>query len=108
MFTKKPQDIKKSTLKIQDIKKDSATRLKHLKTILGKTVIHMLQTIFISFRIKRHKTKKNQCLFFSYLSCSILFFKQTKISINFNRNITQNMLIVKKPNRFSKQITGEL
>lgn len=36
MFAKKPQDIKKSTLKIQDIKKDSATRLKHLKTILGK------------------------------------------------------------------------
>ncbi|XP_021202849.2 probable Rho GTPase-activating protein CG5521 isoform X1 [Bombyx mori] len=35
MFTKKShQDLKKSTVKIQDSKKDSATRLKHLKIIL--------------------------------------------------------------------------
>lgn len=35
MFTKKTfADIKKSTLKIQDCKKDSIARLKHLKTIL--------------------------------------------------------------------------
>lgn len=37
MFTKKSNiDIKKSTLKLQDGKKDSASRLRHLKTILGK------------------------------------------------------------------------
>lgn len=37
MFTKKSQaDIKKSTLKIQDSKKDSVSRLRHLKTILGR------------------------------------------------------------------------
>lgn len=36
MFTKKShQDVKKSTVKIQDSKKDSATRLKHLKIVLG-------------------------------------------------------------------------
>ncbi|KAM3962462.1 LOW QUALITY PROTEIN: putative Rho GTPase-activating protein CG5521 [Aphomia sociella] len=35
MFTKKShQDVKKSTVKIQDAKKDSATRLKHLKIVL--------------------------------------------------------------------------
>ncbi|KAI8425217.1 hypothetical protein MSG28_007030, partial [Choristoneura fumiferana] len=35
MFTKKShQDVKKSTVKIQDSKKDSATRLKHLKIVL--------------------------------------------------------------------------
>jgi hypothetical protein len=37
MFSKKLHaDVKKSTLKIQDLKKDSATRLKHLKIILGE------------------------------------------------------------------------
>lgn len=37
MFTKKTNiDLKKSTQKIQDSKKDSAARLRHLKTILGK------------------------------------------------------------------------
>lgn len=37
MFTKKSSaDVKKSTLKIQDFKKDSNSRLRHLKTILGK------------------------------------------------------------------------
>ncbi|KAK3931767.1 Ral GTPase-activating protein subunit alpha-2 [Frankliniella fusca] len=35
MFTKKVHaDIKKSTLKVQDLKKDSTTRLKHLKIVL--------------------------------------------------------------------------
>ncbi|XP_026315132.1 probable Rho GTPase-activating protein CG5521 isoform X3 [Hyposmocoma kahamanoa] len=35
MFTKKShQDVKKSSVKIQDSKKDSATRLKHLKIVL--------------------------------------------------------------------------
>ncbi|CAG4931784.1 unnamed protein product [Parnassius apollo] len=35
MFTKKShQDVKKSTVKIQDSKKDSTTRLKHLKIVL--------------------------------------------------------------------------
>lgn len=37
MFTKKShQDVKKSTVKIQDSKKDSTTRLKHLKIVLGE------------------------------------------------------------------------
>lgn len=37
MFSKKPHaDVKKSTQKIQDLKKDAATRLKHLKIVLGK------------------------------------------------------------------------
>lgn len=36
MFTKKSNiDVKKSIAKIQDSKKDSPARLKHLKTILG-------------------------------------------------------------------------
>ena len=35
MFSKKLHvDVKKSTLKIQDVKKDSATRFKHLKIVL--------------------------------------------------------------------------
>lgn len=81
MFTKKPQDIKKSTLKIQDIKKDSATRLKHLKTILGKTVIHMLQTIFISFRIKRHKTKKINVCFSLIFHVQFYFLNKQKFQL---------------------------
>lgn len=37
MFGKKVQaDVKKSTQKIQDPKKDSATRFKHLRIVLGK------------------------------------------------------------------------
>lgn len=37
MFSKRNLvDIKKSTAKIQDVKKDLATRLKHLRVILGK------------------------------------------------------------------------
>lgn len=37
MFTKKShQDVKKSSVKIQDSKKDSSTRLKHLKIVLGE------------------------------------------------------------------------
>lgn len=40
MFTKKQQAadiIKKSSLKVQDSKKDVFARLKHLKTILGES-----------------------------------------------------------------------
>lgn len=37
MFTKRSTaDVKKSTGKIQDSKKDSATRLRHIKTVLGE------------------------------------------------------------------------
>lgn len=43
MFSKKLHaDVKKSTLKIQDLKKDSATRLKHLKIILGEILTVVL------------------------------------------------------------------
>lgn len=43
MFTKKShQDVKKSTVKIQDSKKDSATRLKHLKIVLGKKLMCLM------------------------------------------------------------------
>ena len=35
MFSKRITDVKKSTTKIQDFKKDVATRAKHLKIILG-------------------------------------------------------------------------
>lgn len=42
MFTKKQQQtadiIKKSSLKVQDGKKDVFARLKHLKTILGRSL----------------------------------------------------------------------
>lgn len=41
MFTKKVHaDVKKSTLKVQDFKKDAATRLKHLKIVLGRLCLH--------------------------------------------------------------------
>lgn len=42
MFTKKQQTtdiIKKSSLKVQDPKKDVFARLKHLRTILGESLI---------------------------------------------------------------------
>lgn len=39
MFNKKShQDVKKSSVKIQDSKKDSSTRLKHLKIVLGEII----------------------------------------------------------------------
>ncbi|CAD7084282.1 unnamed protein product [Hermetia illucens] len=47
MFTKKSHiDVKKSTLKIQDCKKDSATRLRHLKTILDFVDIDEAKSLF--------------------------------------------------------------
>lgn len=55
MFTKKShQDVKKSTVKIQDSKKDSATRLKHLKIVLGEiltrfSVFSMIITLLASY-----------------------------------------------------------
>lgn len=40
MFTKKSSiDVKKLILKVQDSKKDSASRLRHLRTVLGKTIL---------------------------------------------------------------------
>lgn len=40
MFIKKAHvDVKKLTSKIQDSKKDTASRLRHLRTILGKRVL---------------------------------------------------------------------
>ncbi|XP_055382867.1 probable Rho GTPase-activating protein CG5521 isoform X2 [Condylostylus longicornis] len=47
MFTKKSHaDVKKSTLKIQDYKKDSATRLRHLKTILDFVDLDEAKSVF--------------------------------------------------------------
>ncbi|XP_059053415.1 probable Rho GTPase-activating protein CG5521 [Achroia grisella] len=47
MFTKKShQDVKKSTVKIQDSKKDSATRLKHLKIVLEHFDVDEAKTYF--------------------------------------------------------------
>lgn len=47
MFSKKSHlDVKKSTTKIQDAKKDLATRLKHLKIILGKVYVQFIINIF--------------------------------------------------------------
>ncbi|GAB0092803.1 Probable Rho GTPase-activating protein CG5521 [Sergentomyia squamirostris] len=49
MFTKKTQaDVKKSTLKIQDCKKDSQTRLRHLKTILEHVDLEEAKSLFES------------------------------------------------------------
>ncbi|XP_073814692.1 probable Rho GTPase-activating protein CG5521 isoform X1 [Musca autumnalis] len=47
MFTKKSHaDIKKSTAKIQDCKKDSASRLRHLRTILDNVDLEDAKTLF--------------------------------------------------------------
>ncbi|XP_011503584.1 PREDICTED: ral GTPase-activating protein subunit alpha-1 [Ceratosolen solmsi marchali] len=47
MFSKKLHvDIKKSTLKIQDVKKDSATRFKHLKIVLDNVDIEEAKGFF--------------------------------------------------------------
>ncbi|XP_059614307.1 probable Rho GTPase-activating protein CG5521 [Phlebotomus argentipes] len=49
MFTKKSHaDVKKSTLKIQDCKKDSQTRLRHLKTILDHVDLEEAKSLFES------------------------------------------------------------
>lgn len=47
MFTKKVHaDVKKSTLKVQDLKKDSTTRLKHLKIVLENLDIEEARQFF--------------------------------------------------------------
>lgn len=47
MFTKRNLvDIKKSTSKLQDPKKDLTTRIKHLKIILGDNFIMVYQFSF--------------------------------------------------------------
>lgn len=51
MFTKKQQTadvIRKSSLKVQDPKKDVFARLKHLKTILGETTINSYSTVLVA------------------------------------------------------------
>lgn len=51
MFSKKLHvDVKKSTLKIQDVKKDSTTRFKHLKIVLGENLItfHRLNRLMLT------------------------------------------------------------
>lgn len=48
MFSKKINvDVKKSTSKIQDSKKDSATRLKHLKLVLGSVNCYLIFTTIL-------------------------------------------------------------
>ncbi|XP_063231262.1 LOW QUALITY PROTEIN: ral GTPase-activating protein subunit alpha-1 [Bacillus rossius redtenbacheri] len=49
MFSKKLHaDVRKSTQKIQDLKKDSATRLKHLKIVLENVDVEEAKTFFES------------------------------------------------------------
>lgn len=48
MFTKKSHaDVKKSTAKLQDCKKDSASRLRHLRTILGKYKLEIYVHMYV-------------------------------------------------------------
>lgn len=52
MFSKRNLvDIKKSTAKIQDVKKDLQTRAKHLRIILGRLLFYN-KIIDVDFRIK--------------------------------------------------------
>ncbi|XP_042904592.1 ral GTPase-activating protein subunit alpha-1 [Parasteatoda tepidariorum] len=49
MFSKKPHsDVKKSSLKVLDLKKDSLGRLKHLKVVLENSDIHEAKIFFES------------------------------------------------------------
>lgn len=57
MFTKKSHaDVKKSTLKIQDSKKDSASRLRHLRTVLGtcRQFYTFIQIVISTYNIWRN------------------------------------------------------
>lgn len=71
MFIKKTHvDIKKLITKIQDSKKDTASRLRHLKTILGKntqTLTSVTNSKFLPYTI--------QYVYSVFLFSSILFVK---------------------------------
>lgn len=48
MFSKKPHgDVKKSTPKVLDPKKDVLTRLKHLRIVIGKSKLDILSAILL-------------------------------------------------------------
>lgn len=63
MFTKKVHaDVKKSTLKVQDLKKDSTTRLKHLKIVLGRLCLHYTLNVGVLPLGSQRKAKGSCCL----------------------------------------------
>lgn len=66
MFIKKTHiDVKKLTSKIQDSKKDTASRLRHLKTILGKKMTNSFLFYSLnSFSQTSQTKKKKKFLFF--------------------------------------------
>lgn len=68
MFSKKPHaDVKKSTQKFLDSKKDSFTRLKHLRIVIGELALQtviFLHYIFPNTFIYR-MNQEFYCLFFS-------------------------------------------
>lgn len=71
MFSKKPHsDVKKSSQKVLDSKKDCLSRLKHLRIVLGECVTY----IYITFN-----SIKNSCL------------KTSKISQNTANNVSENI-----------------
>lgn len=70
MFTKKSHaDVKKSTAKLQDCKKDSASRLRHLRTILGNetpTLVinylkHTMKLVNFIFMLDRWAFRPARC-----------------------------------------------
>ncbi|CDQ98603.1 unnamed protein product, partial [Oncorhynchus mykiss] len=49
MFSKKPHgDVKKSTPKVLDPKKDVLTRLKHLRIVIGKSKLDILSVGYLA------------------------------------------------------------
>lgn len=57
MFSKRNQlDVKKSTSKIQDPKKDLATKIKHLKIILGKVSIEFIPMNWSMYRYQSYSS----------------------------------------------------
>lgn len=63
MFSKKIADVKKSTLKIQDAKKDLTTRFKHLKIILGKVALKSLMPFKRVFLLENAEASEAKGLF---------------------------------------------
>ncbi|XP_017775856.1 PREDICTED: ral GTPase-activating protein subunit alpha-1 isoform X1 [Nicrophorus vespilloides] len=75
MFSKKITDVKKSTLKIQDAKKDLATRVKHLKIILDNVdhseakglfeanFSHIFQILYDTFVLAEGNLKQRELSF---------------------------------------------
>lgn len=69
MFSKKPHgDVKKSTQKVLDPKKDVLTRLKHLRIVIGELVKGSIYVLFCVEAVQFASSFANRYVYISSLA----------------------------------------